>query len=129
MALRSQALTKLTPTRLPGTPRSDPNRLALPGTRIFTTSPGRGEDCEVTGVVGPLSNWLPWSLVLLLIANPYGVVMTGDLDTLRSVVSSGGQVCGPDDRGYAEAVRIWNEAIERRPSVVVRCSTAADVAA
>jgi hypothetical protein len=55
--------------------------------------------------------------------------MTGDLDTLRSVVSSGGQVCGPDDRGYAEAVRIWNAAIERRPSVVVRCSTAADVAA
>jgi FAD/FMN-containing dehydrogenase len=54
--------------------------------------------------------------------------MTGDLDTLRAAVSDGGQVCRPDDPGYTEAVRIWNAAIERRPSTVVRCATSADVA-
>jgi FAD/FMN-containing dehydrogenase len=35
----------------------------------------------------------------------------------------------PGDDGYADAVNIWNAAIRRRPSVVVRCGTAEDVAA
>jgi FAD/FMN-containing dehydrogenase len=38
-------------------------------------------------------------------------------------------VCTPGDEGYAEAVRIWNAAIARRPSVVVRCATPQDVVA
>jgi FAD/FMN-containing dehydrogenase len=35
----------------------------------------------------------------------------------------------PGDDGYVEAVNIWNAAIVRRPSVVVRCGSADDVAA
>lgn len=52
-----------------------------------------------------------------------------DLDALRSRISGRAQVCSPGDDGYAEAVSIWNAAIERRPSVVVRCASPDDVAA
>ena len=45
----------------------------------------------------------------------------------------GGQVAGevlaPGRVGYDEARRIWNGAIDRRPAVIARCTTAADVAA
>src|SRR3954451_24570537 len=44
-------------------------------------------------------------------------------------VSSGSAICHPGEAGYDEAVRIWNAAIARRPSVVVRCATAEDVSA
>ena len=44
-------------------------------------------------------------------------------------VSAASVVCRPGDEGYAEAVNIWNAAIQRQPSVVVRCGAAADVAA
>ena len=43
-------------------------------------------------------------------------------------VSELSAVCPPGDPGYDEAVRIWNAAISRRPSLVVRCGAAADVA-
>jgi len=43
-------------------------------------------------------------------------------------VSNLSSVCLPGDPGYDEAVRIWNAAISRRPSLVVRCGTAGDVA-
>jgi FAD/FMN-containing dehydrogenase len=52
-----------------------------------------------------------------------------DLDALRATITGPGQVCNPGDDGYAEAVNIWNAAIERRPSVVVRCASAGHVAA
>jgi FAD/FMN-containing dehydrogenase len=45
------------------------------------------------------------------------------------VVSDASVVCQPGDEGYAAAVNIWNAAIQRRPSVVVRCGAAEDVAA
>ncbi|MGH9094879.1 MAG: FAD-binding oxidoreductase [Acidimicrobiales bacterium] len=49
------------------------------------------------------------------------------LDVLRAEVD--GAVCVPGDAGFAEACNIWNGAITRRPSVVVRCLGPGDVAA
>ena len=51
------------------------------------------------------------------------------LDSLRAAMSDTGAVCTPGDVGYEEAVRIWNAAITRRPSIVVRCASDGDVAA
>ena len=39
-----------------------------------------------------------------------------------------GEVVAPSDAGYAEACKVWNGAHDRRPALVVRCATAADVA-
>ena len=49
------------------------------------------------------------------------------LDDLRGRVR--GEVCAEGDAAYAEACRIWNGMIERRPAVVVRCTGTADVMA
>jgi FAD/FMN-containing dehydrogenase len=40
-----------------------------------------------------------------------------------------GTVLRPGDDGFDEACRVWNRAINRRPAVVARCRTTADVAA
>ncbi len=47
--------------------------------------------------------------------------------SLRSEVA--GTVAQPGEAGYDEAVHIWNGSIDRRPGLVVRCTTPADVAA
>jgi len=50
-----------------------------------------------------------------------------DLQALRSALK--GSVIGRDDAGYDEARKVWNADIDRRPTVIARCETPADVAA
>jgi FAD/FMN-containing dehydrogenase len=52
-----------------------------------------------------------------------------DLDALRAGLSEAAVACAPGEAGYAEAVNIWNAAITRRPSIVVRCVDDSDVVA
>ncbi len=55
-----------------------------------------------------------------------GDIAQAVIDGLQKGVQ--GDVCRAGDAGYDEAVNIWNGAIDRRPAVVVRCATSADVA-
>jgi hypothetical protein len=54
-------------------------------------------------------------------------ISAGSLDALRS--SFAGMVAQAGEQGYDDAVNIWNGAIARRPAVVARCASSADVAA
>src|SRR5580693_8884861 len=49
------------------------------------------------------------------------------IGALRSVLD--GPVLTPDDTGFDDRRRVWNAGIDRRPSVIARCASAADVAA
>src|SRR5512132_557924 len=40
-----------------------------------------------------------------------------------------GQVLLPDQDGYQQARRVWNAMVDRRPAVIARCTSPADVAA
>jgi FAD/FMN-containing dehydrogenase len=51
------------------------------------------------------------------------------LDVLRARLSASAAACGPGTAGYDQAVNIWNAAITRRPSLVVRCAQDSDVVA
>jgi FAD/FMN-containing dehydrogenase len=50
-----------------------------------------------------------------------------DLDLLKQ--SLRGSVIGPDDAGYERGRRVWNALIDRRPAVIARPRSAADVVA
>ncbi|WP_112241444.1 FAD-binding oxidoreductase [Kribbella monticola] len=49
------------------------------------------------------------------------------IEDLRTMI--GGPVLGPADPGYDDARRLWNAAIDGRPTVITRCRSAEDVAA
>lgn len=51
----------------------------------------------------------------------------GGLGELRAVMS--GPVLTPADPGFDDARQVWNAEIHRRPAVIARCASAADVAA
>jgi FAD/FMN-containing dehydrogenase len=51
----------------------------------------------------------------------------GGIEELRSVME--GPVIVPGDLGFDDARRVWNAGIDRRPSVIARCASAADVVA
>jgi FAD/FMN-containing dehydrogenase len=53
-------------------------------------------------------------------------IKPADIDELRGRLT--GTAAEPGSDGYGDAVAIWNGAICRRPALVVRCATSADVA-
>jgi len=54
-------------------------------------------------------------------------ITTSMVDELRANVS--GTVAQPGESSYDEAVNIWNASCARRPAIVARCTSSADVAA
>jgi FAD/FMN-containing dehydrogenase len=53
--------------------------------------------------------------------------MSGSARALQSAMR--GPVIGPADPQYDQARRVWNAAIDQRPAVIARCTSAADVSA
>ena len=53
--------------------------------------------------------------------------MHGSIGTLRAAMT--GPVTGPAEEDYDEARRVWNAGVDRRPAVIARCASPADVAA
>src|SRR5262249_17515414 len=53
--------------------------------------------------------------------------MRGSIGALRAAMS--GPVIGPADPDYDQARRVWNAGIDRRPAMIARCGSPADVAA
>ena len=50
-----------------------------------------------------------------------------EIGELRTVME--GPVITPGDPGFDDGRRVWNGGIDRRPAVIARCASAADVAA
>ena len=53
--------------------------------------------------------------------------MRRSIGTLRTAMT--GPVIGPAEEDYDQARRVWNAGIDRRPAMIARCASQADVAA
>ena len=54
-------------------------------------------------------------------------MVSGGVEELRATI--GGPVIAPGDPDFDDRRRVWNADIDRRPAVIARCTSAADVAA
>ena len=52
-------------------------------------------------------------------------VLASQFDSLRSDFK--GELFRPDDGGYEDARRIWNAMVDKRPSIIARCTTTQDI--
>jgi hypothetical protein len=55
-------------------------------------------------------------------------VMTPAAAARRELSAFDGELVGPEDAGYEEARKVYNAMIDRRPELIARCASAADVA-
>jgi hypothetical protein len=53
-------------------------------------------------------------------------ILGGDVDTLRATLT--GRLITPHDVDYDQVRRMWNADVDRRPALIARCETDADVA-
>jgi FAD binding domain/Berberine and berberine like len=56
-------------------------------------------------------------------------IASGSSDLARLRRRFDGQVLLPDEPGYHDARRVWNAMVDRRPAMIARCASPADVAA
>ena len=56
-------------------------------------------------------------------------IATDSRDVARLRHQFQGQILLPDEGGYHQARQVWNAMVDRRPAIIARCASPADVAA